>query len=81
MYFAFEYALDQARSLMQEIDNNAKEKDMIEYRLKYRKTNERKSSFEKFFCWIQVTDIRQRDSLQTKKSFDTPILALFLDES
>ena len=30
VYFAFEYALDQARSLMQEIDNNAKEKDIIE---------------------------------------------------
>ena len=47
---------------------------------KYRKANERKSSFETFFCRIQVTEIRQRDSLQIKKSFDTPILALFHDE-
>ena len=31
LYFAFEYMLDQARSLMQEIDNLAKEKVMIEY--------------------------------------------------
>ena len=30
-YFAFEDMLDQARSLMQEIDDFAKEKDMIEY--------------------------------------------------
>ena len=113
--------LDQARSLMQEIDDFAKEKDMIEYNhelnllesrvvelkdmrdetdrawvrymnafwsmgtklprnIKYRKTNERKSIFETFFCRIQVTEIRQRDSLQIKKSFDTPILALFHDE-
>ena len=31
IYFAFEGALDQVRSLMQEIDDTAKEKDMIEY--------------------------------------------------
>ena len=29
LYFAFEYMLDQARSLMQEIDDLAKEKVMI----------------------------------------------------
>ena len=36
VYFAFEYALDQGRGLMQEIDNKAKEKDMIEYTHTYR---------------------------------------------
>ena len=45
---------------------------------KHRKKNKRNYRFETFFCWIQVTDIRQRDSLQTKKSFDTPIWPFFL---
>ena len=36
--------------------------------------------FETFFCWISVTDIRHWNSLQTKKNFRHPDLALFFVE-
>ena len=45
---------------------------------KYRKQIKRKSNFDNFFCHISVTNIRQRNSFQTKKYFRHPDLFLFL---